>query len=102
MDFLEDVVDIPIGIPFVVKVGSVMSFIESLRNEMLQLCPNLEGDIKIDFLFDWLFFSCLFSLFREIATLSFPFVFLWEFFVAKVADFITASAQTSKASRASS
>ena len=52
MDFLEDVVDIPIGIPFVVKAGSVMSFIESLRSEMLQLCPNFEGDIKIDFLFD--------------------------------------------------
>ena len=52
MDFLEDVVDMPNEIPLVINVGSVISLTESLRSDTLQSCPNFEGDIRIDFLFD--------------------------------------------------
>ena len=52
MDFLEDVVDMPNEIPLVINVGSVISLTESLRSDTLQSCPNFEGDIRMDFLFD--------------------------------------------------
>ena len=52
MDFFEDVVDMPNEIPLVINVGSVISLTESLRSDTLQSCPNFEGDIRIDFLFD--------------------------------------------------
>ena len=52
MDFFEDVVDMPNEIPLVINVGSVISLTESLRIDTLQSCPNFEGDIRMDFLFD--------------------------------------------------
>ena len=52
MDFFEDVVDMPNEIPLVINVGSVISLTESLRSDTLQSCPNFEGDIRMDFLFD--------------------------------------------------
>ena len=52
MDFFEDVVDMPNEIPLVINAGSVISLTESLRSDTLQSCPNFEGDIRMDFLFD--------------------------------------------------
>ena len=102
MDFLEDVVDMPNEIPLVINVGSVISFTESLRSDTLQSCPNFEGDIRMDFLFDWWDFFCLFSLlatFFEVSLLSMSGLTLFD---SKFGVFITASAHTSKASLAPS
>ena len=98
MDFLEDVVDMPNEIPLVINVGSVISLTESLRSDTLQSCPNFEGDIRMDFLFDWWDFCCWFSLFPTFFDISRGLTL----FDSKVDVLITASAHTSKASLAPS
>ena len=102
MDFLEDVVDMPNDIPLVINVGSVISLTESLRSDTLQSCPNFEGDIRMDFLFDWWDFFCLFSLLATFFEVSLLFMSGLTLFDSKFGVFITASAHTSKASLAPS
>ena len=67
MDFFEDVVDIPIVIPLEMNGTSVTSLMDSLCNDVLQsCCTNLEGDINMDFLFDWFPFSTFCSLLKVV------------------------------------
>ena len=56
--FFEDTVDIPIGIPLAMNVGSFISPNDSLCNDMLHsCCSDFEGDNRMDFLLDWFPFS---------------------------------------------
>jgi hypothetical protein len=103
IDFFEEVVDIPNGIPFAMKGVSFISLMESLCNDkLLSCCPNLEGDKSIDLRLNWLPFSTLFSLLELVAqsSLKLKFWLVLPFDVAVV--LMTAIAQTSKASRAPS
>ena len=109
IDFLDDVVDIPSGFrSFPLKdESSWMSPIDALCCDKFEPCwcpaPNLDGDNNIDFrLLPWLLFDALNSL-LEVAEIFSLVTEPKSILLGDKADvFLTAKAQTSKASRAPS
>ena len=103
IDFLEEVVDIPNGIPFAMKGMSLISLMESLCNDkFLSCCTDFEGDKSIDLRLNWFPFCSLSSLFELVEQSSLKLKFGLILLFDNAVVLITASAQTSKASRAPS